>query len=198
MCRRTVSSWMRTDFAATPDQLAEARRAVRHDHRTSEASLGRCQRDAPLVIWRCARGGSSNGTGWSTCCSRRGIVAGDVVRRLVSRTIAQQLSATVETATAPHQCALSTKAGTECIAHVLQSLTELHPEATVTSIDGITAYDLIPGKRCHKGSHVWKEEGRRSHLCASSMGLLRSICGRMSLAQPMEFRKRKAESKEMR
>ena len=57
----------------------------------------------------------------------RGIVAGDVVRRLVSRTIAQQLSAAVETATATHQKTLSTKAGTECIAHVLQSLTELHP-----------------------------------------------------------------------
>ena len=38
-------------------------------------------------------------------------VAGDVVRRLVSRTIAQQLSAAVETATAPHQYALSTKQG---------------------------------------------------------------------------------------
>ena len=36
----------------------------------------------------------------------RGIVAGNVVRRLVSRTIAQQL---LETATAPHQYALSTK-----------------------------------------------------------------------------------------
>ena len=92
---------------------------------------------------RCARGGSSNGAGWSSHSSQnpmvRGIVAGDVVRRLVSRTIAQQLSAAVETATAPHQCALSTKAGTECIAHVLQSLTELHPEATVTLIDGIGA-----------------------------------------------------------
>ena len=72
----------------------------------------------------------------------RGIVVGDVVCRMVSRTIAQQLSAAVETQTAPQKHALSTKAGTECIAQ-----TELHPEATVTSIDGISAFDLISRER---------------------------------------------------
>ena len=39
--------------------------------------------------------------------------------------------------------ALNTRAGCECIAHALQGLTELNPEATVTSIDGIGAFDLI-------------------------------------------------------
>ena len=91
----------------------------------------------------------------------RGIVAGDVVRRL-PRTIAQQLSAAVETATAPHQYALSTKAGTECIAHVLQSLTELHPEATVTSIDVISAYDKISREAMLQG--LARLEGGRSAL----------------------------------
>ena len=38
---------------------------------------------------------------------------------------------------------LSTRAGSECIAHVIQGLTELKPEATVLSIDGISAYDQI-------------------------------------------------------
>ena len=47
----------------------------------------------------------------------RGIVAGDVVRRLVARTIAKQLSTAVEKATSPHQCALTTRAGCECVAH---------------------------------------------------------------------------------
>ena len=73
----------------------------------------------------------------------RGIVVGDTVRRLVGRTIAQQLAIAVEGATAPYQYALSTRAGCECIAHALQGLTELNPEATVTSIDGIGAFDLI-------------------------------------------------------
>ena len=73
----------------------------------------------------------------------RGIVVGDVIRRLVARTMAQQLTPAVERATAPHQHALSTKAGCECITHALQGITELHPEATVTSTDGVSAYDLI-------------------------------------------------------
>ena len=73
----------------------------------------------------------------------RGIVAGDVICRLVARTISQQLSQTVEAATAPFQYALSTHAGCECIAHTLQGLTELNPRATVVSIDGISACDQI-------------------------------------------------------
>ena len=49
----------------------------------------------------------------------RGIVVGDVLRRLVARTMAQQLGKAVEAATAPHQHALSTRAGTECVAHAM-------------------------------------------------------------------------------
>ena len=44
----------------------------------------------------------------------RGVVAADILRRLVGRTMAQQLSDVVKAATAPFQCALSTRAGTEC------------------------------------------------------------------------------------
>ena len=73
----------------------------------------------------------------------RGIVAGDIVRRLVARTMSQQLMESVQAATAPFQYAMSTKSGCECIAHALQGLTELNPRATVMSIDGISAYDLV-------------------------------------------------------
>ena len=73
----------------------------------------------------------------------RGIVAGDVVRRLVSRTVAQQVSDEVEAATSPHQYALSTRAGTECVAHALQAATDLDEAATVLSIDGVGAFDSI-------------------------------------------------------
>ena len=41
------------------------------------------------------------------------------------------------------QYALATKSGCESIAHALQGLSELNPRTTVTSIDGISAYDLI-------------------------------------------------------
>ena len=73
----------------------------------------------------------------------RGIMAGDMVRRLVAKTIAQQIRAPVEVATAPFQYALSTRAGCECVAHALQALTDADPRATILSVDGISAYDSI-------------------------------------------------------
>ena len=66
----------------------------------------------------------------------RGIVVEDVVRRLVARTIAQQLGPQVEAATAPFQFGLSTRAGSECVAHVIQGLCEVNLDSTVMSIDG--------------------------------------------------------------
>ena len=51
----------------------------------------------------------------------RGIVSGDVIRWLVARAMAQQLGPAVKSATTPHQYALSTRAGCECIAHALDS-----------------------------------------------------------------------------
>ena len=54
----------------------------------------------------------------------RGIVARDVIRRLVARTMARQLLEAVLAATAPFQHALSTRAGCECVAHALQSMCE--------------------------------------------------------------------------
>ena len=73
----------------------------------------------------------------------RGIFVGDVLRRLVARTIARQVSKKAEAATVPFQYALSTKAGCECVAHILQTLTDVDERATIVSIDGIGAYNLI-------------------------------------------------------
>ena len=49
----------------------------------------------------------------------RGIVVGDILRRMVARTIAKQIAKQVEAATVPFQYALSTKAGCECVVHML-------------------------------------------------------------------------------
>ena len=81
------------------------------------------------------------------------IVAGDIVRKLVARTMSQQLMEAVQAATAPFQYAMSTKSGCECIAHALQGLTEMDPRATVMSIDGISAYDLISRQAMLHGLH---------------------------------------------
>ena len=54
----------------------------------------------------------------------RGIVAGDSLRRLVGRTLSKQFGSEMEAACSPHQYALSTRAGTECVAHLLRALLE--------------------------------------------------------------------------
>ena len=73
----------------------------------------------------------------------RGIVTGDVFRRTVARTLAQQLGKVFNEACAPFQYALSTRAGTECVHHILKVMTETRPTATVVSIDGIGAFDHV-------------------------------------------------------
>ena len=68
---------------------------------------------------------------------------GDILRRLVAKTLAQEISHHIEAATSPFQYALTTRCGCECIAHAAQALTDADPEATVLSIDGICTFDLI-------------------------------------------------------
>ena len=69
----------------------------------------------------------------------RGIVVGDVFRRLIARTMARQFSKFAEGATHPFQYALSTRAGTECVTHIVQALTSENSETTILSVDGIGA-----------------------------------------------------------
>ena len=67
--------------------------------------------------------------------------------------MSQQMMEAVQNATAPFQHALATRAGCECVAHALQGITELNPRATVTSIDGISAYDPISRRAVMQGLH---------------------------------------------
>ena len=73
----------------------------------------------------------------------RGIVVGDLLRRVVARSLAQHHAHTFQQACSPHQYALSTRAGSEAVVHAITSLTELEPTSTILSIDGIGAYDTI-------------------------------------------------------
>ena len=99
--------------------------------------------DSMLLVAACSKGDVIEGlrVGRLTALQKpdggvRGIVVGDIVRRLVARTMAKQVAKQAEKATAPFQYALSTKAGCECIAHIVQSLTDVDSNATVVSIDG--------------------------------------------------------------
>ena len=57
--------------------------------------------------------------------------------------MAQQLAQEIQKATSPFQYALSTRAGVECIFHMLEALTAADDQRTVISIDGIGAFDSI-------------------------------------------------------
>ena len=66
--------------------------------------------------------------------------------------MAQQIAEEVEEATAPHQNALKSKAGSECVAHILQTRTDADGQATVVSIGGIGAFVLVSRNAMLRGS----------------------------------------------
>ena len=68
--------------------------------------------------------------------------------------MAQQLGPSVEAATSPFQCALSTPAGGECVAHALQGICEVNPNTTILSIDGISTFDAVSRVAMLDGLHT--------------------------------------------
>ena len=103
-------------------------------------------------------------------------VAGDIIRRLVSRTIAQQIRKKVEKATAE----LSTRAG-ECIAHAIQAMTDANPQCSVLSVDGTGGYDTISRRASVEWgwSGTWKVVTMFCRLCSNSTDHRLLICGRI-------------------
>ena len=73
----------------------------------------------------------------------RGIVTGNAHRRLVAKTLAQQFSDDIESATAPFQFALSTRAGTAAMSHLLRVASNIDPDLVAIAIDGVGAFDHI-------------------------------------------------------
>ena len=107
----------------------------------------------------------------------RGIVVGDVLRRHVARTMAHQFGKSVEAATAPHQYALSTRAGTECVAHALQVLTEMDPLTTIVSMEWERTIPS-PGRPCWRHWCPYQEGQQFFHLSDSSMASHPGIYGK--------------------
>ena len=75
-------------------------------------------------------------------------------RRLVARTFAQRHAEEIASACSPYQYALSTRAGTECVAPALQASTALDPGLTILSVDGIGAFDNISRAAMLEGLRV--------------------------------------------
>ena len=125
----------------------------------------------------------------------RGIVAGDMVRRLVARTISQQISKAVEQATSPFQYALSTKSGGECIAHSLQALTDLDPAPLCcpsTESEHSTSFLEV---RCWMVCAQWQAVTRCSHSWCNFMAIRLPICGTTMMARPTRSGREKEESR---
>ena len=123
----------------------------------------------------------------------RGIATSDTFRRLVARTLAQQLRDTLNAKCEPFQFARSTRAGTDAVAHLIRAATDLDPQATVLSLDGIGAYDhvhrasfframaddpslrpLLPSVRLWYGrtsTHVWKDQDGTQHVIRQGEGV---------------------------
>ena len=61
----------------------------------------------------------------------------------MARTLAKQFAKDFEIECGPFQYALSTRAGTDCVGHMLRAATDSDAAATVLSVDGIGAYDHV-------------------------------------------------------
>ena len=90
-----------------------------------------------------------------------------------------------EDATKPFQYALSSRAGCESIAHVVQVMTDRDPNCAVLSIDGVGAFDLVSRRAVmtavrsmdqgekfipfllqfygHPSTHLWEDEEGTVH-----------------------------------
>ena len=108
----------------------------------------------------------------------RGIVVSDVVRRLVARTMAKQCALSAGEATAPFQCALRTRAGCECVSHVLQTITDQTPTRQLCRLMGSGRSILSSATQCCKGCWAWKAVTGCFHLSGFSMGTRPHSSGR--------------------
>ena len=126
----------------------------------------------------------------------RALVVGDVLRRLVGRTLAQEYASELQAACMPFQYGLSTRAGTEALVRLLRVATEIDPRATVLSIDAIGAFDhvsrhaMLAGLRQRPGlqpllpyvrqfyasdsMYVWQDADGQSHEVRQSEGRRRA------------------------
>ena len=127
----------------------------------------------------------------------RGIVVGDIVRRLVARTISQQLSERVQAATAPFQYALSTRAGCECVAHALQGITEMSECNSHNHFRGRDQCVRSHSTQSHVGRIAGS--GRVScHSCPCSTVLLQVTSGKVQKVPHTQLCKGREENRETR
>ena len=94
----------------------------------------------------------------------RGIATGCSLRRLLARKLAKQFCEVFEAECTPFQCALSTRAGTDCVGHMLRAAMDANPTATILSVDGNGTYDHVHRQRCWPSWFGSRQQGHRCNL----------------------------------
>ena len=79
----------------------------------------------------------------------------------------------------PFQFSLSTRAGCESIAHVVQTCTDVDPRTTLLSIDGAGAFDLISRRAMLTALHDMPDGTSILHSFCNSTATHRHTCGKM-------------------
>ena len=124
----------------------------------------------------------------------RGLVIGDLLRSLVSRSLAQFFATQLQTACRPWQFALSNRSGTEAVVRALTLSTEPNSNHTIVSVDGIGAYDHISRSSMLSALAEVPEANR----CLPFVRLFYthpSQRGMMPMAAPMSYTKPKGGSR---
>ena len=87
----------------------------------------------------------------------RGIAAGDVFRRLVSKTLARQSQEVFRRLVAPSNFGLCDRGGTDTLVHLVQFLLEEEDTRVILSIDGVGAFDHVCRARFFEELHHQQE-----------------------------------------
>ena len=112
----------------------------------------------------------------------RGIVTGKAHGRLVAKTLAQQFGTVFDEETAPYQFALSTRAGTDALSHLLRATTETDPNVVVVAIDGVGAFDHIRRKAIFDKLLAVRNSRASSRPSGFSTGVQQRTCGKTTRA----------------
>ena len=73
----------------------------------------------------------------------RGVSAGDILRRLVSKVLARQFQKEFRCTAEPANFGLCNRSGTDTLVHLIKFLLDECPDKVVVSIDGVGGFDHI-------------------------------------------------------
>ena len=106
----------------------------------------------------------------------RGIATGSSLKRLVARTLAKQFASEFDAECAPFQYARSSRAGTDCVEHMLRAATDLDPNATILSVvwAHTITYRALP---CWDDWRPCRECAESRLLCVSIVPILLGTVG---------------------